>query len=223
MSHTLEITEYQRVPIKAVSDSNEIAITPAQASALKNLEKSLPAKSFSWGHKCIIWGSYCGLLPLPGATLEIVPKLHSNKTDVTHGREVLLKLLSETGAFNLHRSSDTSIHQHRNSLLDIFILEFCEELTTQLRQGAARSYQKNSSNLPVIRGKLLIDLHLKHNSFLQNRLYCQYDELTHDIPLNRIIRATLTALLAVARGAIAKQRITELLHQLESVAYSGAK
>lgn len=217
MNRTLEITEHQRVPIRHVADSEEVAITPAQAKALRKLENNLPAKAFTWGHDCVVWGSYCGLLPLPGVTLEIIPKLHSNKTDVSHGREVLLKLLSETGAFKLHRSSDTSIHQNRNSLLDIFIIEFCDELTTQLRQGAARSYQENQSNLPVIRGKLLIDLHLKHNSFLQNRLYCQYDELTHDIPLNRIIRATLTALLSVAKSVVAKQNITELLHQLDGV------
>ena len=217
MNRIIEISEYQRIPIGTADSESPIALSKAQAEELRRLESHLPRKAFSWGHNCIIWGSYCGLLPLSDVTIEISPKLHSDRTDVAHGREVLIKLLSETGVFKLHRSSTTHIGRHQNKLLDIFIMEFCAELTVQLRQGAARAYQQNTANLPLLRGKLLVDQHLKQNQLLQNRLYCQFDELTHDIPINRLIRTTLTALSAVAGGATAKRKLTELHHELEGV------
>ena len=109
------------------------------------------------------------------------------------------------------------VNLQRHRLLDVFIRNFCEELFTQLRKGALLRYVHREDNLPVLRGRLLIDRQLKLNSGHQGRLYCAFDELIEDNIYNQYIKCALKVVHGQARSLPAKRATTELLYRFDGV------
>jgi len=66
------------------------------------------------------------------------------------------------------------------------------------RDGLHRAYVPEVEEVTALRGKLVVADCLKRNTFLNGRAVCQFDELSHDVLLNQILRSTLDLLLAAA-------------------------
>jgi 5-methylcytosine-specific restriction enzyme subunit McrC len=64
-----------------------------------------------------------------------------------------------------------------------------------LRRGADRGYIPIMEPIPGIRGKLEIAATVKAQVLQRAQTVCQFDELSHDVPHNRILKATLRQLL----------------------------
>lgn len=77
------------------------------------------------------------------------------------------------------------------NVLDIFILIFLEELSKVTKQGIKASYVLCEGNLPVYKGKLLVNKHISKNIICKDKFYMNYDEFSPNIPGNRIIKTTL--------------------------------
>ena len=63
-----------------------------------------------------------------------------------------------------------------------------------LRRGLDRGYQALMEGLRSPRGRMLIDRTIKEQTLLREAVHCQFDELSHDVLHNQIIKATATAL-----------------------------
>ncbi len=87
-----------------------------------------------------------------------------------------------------------------------------------LRRGLDRGYVEEDLVLPGIRGKLDVAGSLKQALFPQGRTRCIVDELSHDVPHNRIVRSTLALL---ARSPSIKSdlrgRLADLYRRFEGV------
>jgi 5-methylcytosine-specific restriction enzyme subunit McrC len=68
-----------------------------------------------------------------------------------------------------------------------------------LRRGADRGYVPQEEALRGIRGKIDLSGTVKANLAPQARAACRFDELSHDVPHNRILKATLRQLLRVEK------------------------
>lgn len=66
-----------------------------------------------------------------------------------------------------------------------------------IRRGLDRGYTATTDELAAPRGRLRLDRMVKETSVLRGTAICDIDELTHDVLLNQIVRATL---LSVARN-----------------------
>jgi 5-methylcytosine-specific restriction enzyme subunit McrC len=66
-----------------------------------------------------------------------------------------------------------------------------------LKRGVGRGYRTAEEELGGVRGKLDLSVTLKRQLWRQARTHCYVDELTHDIPHNQILKATLRAFLRV--------------------------
>jgi 5-methylcytosine-specific restriction enzyme subunit McrC len=82
-------------------------------------------------------------------------------------------------------------------LSDLFALVLCDGIRHLARRGLEQGYDPREEELSGIRGRLDIANSLRRSLFLQGRAYCRYDELSVDTSANRILKATLVALLAV--------------------------
>lgn len=60
-----------------------------------------------------------------------------------------------------------------------------------LRRGLDRGYVETNEDSSCIRGKLSIDTSIKRNLFLNAKANCSFDELTHDVLHNQIIKTTI--------------------------------
>ena len=86
--------------------------------------------------------------------------------------------------------------------IDVDVLEYSElqNLLTRvlisgtnnlLRQGLDRGYILHGELLHQVRGKIDFGKTIKNSALNPNRLYCQFDDLDHDIIHNQIIKSTL--------------------------------
>lgn len=156
-----------------------------------------------------------GVLATNGCSLEILPKIDVDgrgdearqnaavRKRLVHMLAVALDLKIETGQV-------TELDWQRETLLEILIRIFCHKLTNAVRRGMPRRYIVQEDDLAALRGTL--DLSRQFTRFAANpsRLACKFDELSEDIALNRIMKATVEHLFRMSRNASNQQRLREL-------------
>lgn len=64
-----------------------------------------------------------------------------------------------------------------------------------IKRGFHREYVEESDELSSLRGRIDVSESIHTQSFIRKRMHCRYDELSIDVPLNRIIKTTLGILL----------------------------
>lgn len=95
-----------------------------------------------------------------------------------------------------------------------------------LRRGLDRGYQSFTEELATPRGRLRIDRMVKETTLLRGTAVCDFDELSHNVLHNRILKATLHAL-AGCRDVEAELRhelrtLVRRLHDVEDVRLSAS-
>ena len=218
MAEVLTVVEHESVPILPSRASEQKTLGQKHAVLLEKLEKKLPAKAWSWGNREIKFASYCGVISLGDLSIEILPKIYGREAE-DHGssRNALIRMLSKARYLKLHEVNTAGISPQKRNLLDVFILHFCERLRIQLACGMVRKYTRREKNLNVLRGKLKVDQQLRRNLVHQERLFCQYDELSADNTYNQILKYVLGILLKAATGNRAFQQVSELHTRFELV------
>jgi 5-methylcytosine-specific restriction enzyme subunit McrC len=81
------------------------------------------------------------------------------------------------------------------TLAELFALVLSRGTDRLLRRGLDRGYIAHEEVMAGIRGKLKLGESVKTGVLWQGRAVCHFDDLSHDIPANRIIASTLRRLL----------------------------
>lgn len=104
-------------------------------------------------------------------------------------------------------------------VLDLLATVLNHGVDRLLRQGLHRTYLCRRETIPGVRGKLDVSATAKADLLRRARTVCEFDELSHDILHNRIIKATLRNLLRT-RGLDARLRmpLRATWHRLHEVA-----
>lgn len=217
MSDVISLVEHESIPIVSSRETGQKALANRHIELLANLEKVLPAGAFQRGHQSIKWKQFCGVVQLQDVTLEILPKIYGKESDPGSSRQALIRMLQKARLLPNHKIGQANINVQKHTLLDVFIFHFCDELQQQLIQGKMREYVSHESNLPVIRGRLLLDQQVKVNLVNKERLYCRFDELSEDVLLNKILRFTLKLILPLCRSNLARQRVSDLFMAFDKI------
>jgi 5-methylcytosine-specific restriction enzyme subunit McrC len=83
----------------------------------------------------------------------------------------------------------------RTSVLDLLASLLQQGVDRLLRRGIDRGYLPQVATIPGIRGKLDVSGTVKNNLRPLGRALCEFDELSQDVPHNRILKATIRVLL----------------------------
>ena len=81
-----------------------------------------------------------------------------------------------------------------NQLTPLLVLHFVSLLDRLVKRGLKKDYVIREENLKTkVKGRLLFTKHLQKNVFQQrsDRVYCQFQEYTDDIPENRLLKKAL--------------------------------
>lgn len=214
---TLVVIEHQTVPIADTTECPSGSFSSRQAKELEKLSGALPKGFMTWGRDSVKFSSYCGVLQLTDLTIEVLPKIYGKEDQPGSCRLALIRMLSKAKLLTLPKGTSANLSLQRYALLDVFILLFCEQLKIQVLQGLVRQYESTEENIPVLRGRLLINEQLKNNLAHKERLFCRYDELTADIKINQIIKFTLNLLYRFCTFNQTKKVVTEALFAFEEV------
>jgi len=103
--------------------------------------------------------------------------------------------------------------------IDLFAKVLNEGVERLVTRGIDRVYLTVHQDVQGLRGKLDLANTVKRNLLLHGKTHCAFDELSYDVPQNRILKATLNSLILVADLDPTEKRRTERLYRkLDAVA-----
>lgn len=82
----------------------------------------------------------------------------------------------------------------KDKILDLFGKVLCNGIAHLLKKGLDRGYVLHKEETGRIRGKINFTTTLRKNFFNQPRIDCEYDELSHNILHNQILKSTVKIL-----------------------------
>ncbi|RWR01444.1 restriction endonuclease [[Pantoea] beijingensis] len=220
MAEILSVIEHSSLKVVAERATAQHALGVHHTRLLEKLSPNLPAGTFSWGHQSVRFAQFCGVIQLDDLTLEVLPKIHGKEEQPESCREALVQMLHTARIMRMHKGAQAGINTQQYTLLDIFIQHFCHDLNMQILQGKLRNYIEQEENLSVMRGRLVIPQHIRHNQVHKERLFCRFDEFSEDILLNQILRFTLRLLMPWAGSGKTKKVLTELLMHFDGISDS---
>lgn len=93
----------------------------------------------------------CGIIAVPGLTLEILPKLADEDGAL---RATLVRMIAVAFDIPLSEGQIAQMGAQENDLLDVFINLFVTRLSQQVQTGLPRLYVTEDDVLPKLRGTL---------------------------------------------------------------------
>ena len=147
-----------------------------------------------------------------GTAVEILPKIdliRDGIDPIESTRRAFLQML-RCWRHTPKELPDSDIRSlSRFPMLEVFVRQFLNLLTTLIRGGLARRYINVEENLHYLRGRLLFDDHLRRNASNRARFYTSHDELSVNRPANRLIHAALHMLAPRIRDATNQQLLRQ--------------
>jgi len=86
--------------------------------------------------------------------------------------------------------------EEASDVLDLLSIILARGTTYLLKKGLDRGYIMKEEPLSGLRGKLMLGSSVKRNLLRNGRVICAYDELSHDVLHNQILKATLRSLIS---------------------------
>ena len=98
-------------------------------------------------------------------------------------------------------------------LIDLFGKVLNEGVSRLVSRGLDRDYLVVQEDVRGLKGKLDLATTIKRNLLLNGKTHCTFDELSYDVPQNRILKATLRSLALVVTFDPAQRRRSEHLYR----------
>lgn len=165
--------------------------------------------------------SMVGVIQVPGLTVEILPKIDKPGAPEDDDRRLaqgnLLYMLSLARYVPIMERDLAQLGKQKIPLLDALVSNFVESLLKELLRGADHTYVRREENLPCLKGKLLINQHIRHNAAHQEQVFVGYDDFVVDTWLNRTIKTACRKLVGMTVLPRVQKRLREALAHLDDV------
>ncbi len=112
---------------------------------------------------------------------------------------------------NLRSEQNAMVGLQQQTLLDIFIMDYCDHLEEELRSGFYKTYVGVEENLGFVKGKIQVARNIYLNPHRSDRLACAFDEYIEDNFLNQVFKKTLGFLYGAVHQDSTKRRVNQLL------------
>ncbi len=222
MTH-LSIREWGKAPVQVAPRIGAFSV--AQAEALVAAAKAHPlggqeGTRILCDHRHYLKAQQMvGVIAAPGCSLEILPKVDPDTLDddAPTVRAQLIRLLDISLGLNIGAGASTAMARGAETLLDIFIRVFAQRLLSETRRGLPRLYVSQEDHLSALQGRLNVVRQFTANAVRPDRLACDFDVLSHDIALMRVMAGTVVALRKHARAPDSQRLLDELRFVLADV------
>ncbi len=132
-------------------------------------------------------------------TLEILPKADNhkdlnNETDHNKWQSILINMLRICHSLDTPSVSDASLKLKSNSILDLYIERFINEVNYLLHIGLVRKYRKEDTNHTALKGRLLLQKHITKNITHKELFYISKITYDRDHTLHQILAKAIKIL-----------------------------
>ena len=164
-------------------------------------------------------GDIVGVLATRERTLEILPKIEGDNIPVRHA---LVHMIAETRGFHPGVGDAGLMGVQHQNLLDCLVQVHGRQMLAAARRGIPRRYAPRRDDLPTLRGRLDVRRQFTRFAYRADRIACDYDELSVDTPLNRVLKASVRRMTRFAQSYASQRLMAELARHFENVSDSVA-
>ena len=219
----LQIREWGSLPIGPQCVTEDVAKRLVSVAARAKISLRVPQPVLAFAGQppthTLKAGQVVGVLAVPDATLEILPKVDGAIGEV---RTALVHMLATAWDLSVAEGELTSLSTQRDNLLELLIGVFARRLLKAVQRGLPRRYVGHEEDLPRLRGRLDVKRQFTHLLTRPDRLACRFEELSEDVPLNRVLKAAVTLLRRMVRTPGNTRLLAELAARLAFVGQSPA-
>lgn len=156
----------------------------------------------------------CGIISVPGVSLEILPKLSDDDCAL---RQTLVRMIAVAFDVPVSEGLIAQMGVQESDLLEVFIGLFVSQLAPQVQSGLPRTYVSDEDVLPKLRGSLDIRQQILRRAVDPSRLHCRFDEFSENTPLNRIFKTCLLRIKGFVRSASLRRQVLKLTERLDGI------
>ena len=156
-----------------------------------------------------------GVLSVPDVTVEILPKIEGEEDAGV--RQALTRMLAVAWGLPITDNEPALLATQHDSLLEVLIRLFSDRLLVAVRRGLPHRYRAREDDLAFLRGKLRVHRQITRHAIRADRLACEFEELSVDTPLNRVLKAAVNRLFGAARSTANLRKLMELRARFEFV------
>ena len=215
MTETWTVREWGHLPIgeAGVSEAaaRQLHVLSDRATQQLRVPKPVLTRTASQSLQA---GQVVGVLVVPGANVEILPKIDSPDGAV---RMALVHMLALAHGLPVADSELARLATQIENLLETLIAVFADRLQIAVRRGLPHRYRLRRDDLPLLRGKLDIRRQIVRHVLRSDLIACNFDELSVDTPLNRVLKAAVARLGSISRHAANVRKLAELSARFEFV------
>ena len=159
----------------------------------------------------IKFNNYVGVIQIGGLTIEILPKtdrkVDSTENEYQNWQKALLDMLNFCHHIKVDSVSEAALEKRYNSILDLYFQLFLDEVKYLLRKGLIKQYRKNSSNLNVVKGRIIFTEQIRKNYIHQERVYTEHQVYDPENLYNQVLLRSLTILNLISSNPSIKDQI----------------
>lgn len=156
--------------------------------------------------------SWVGVVRFEQFDVRVVPKLAAGNTGLVD----LIEFATDLDALR-RLPAARDLATEGLGLLDLLALLLAEAAGRLLTAGLYRDYVEQEDDLPVIRGRILLERQLRHHFGRLDRVACRFDEQDCDTWENRLVAAGLRVCAARATHPAIRRRLRILKEVFEQV------
>ncbi|ABK60673.1 McrC family protein [Clostridium novyi] len=195
MRHIIIKECYDNITIsKEIGSKN---ISPKEADELQKYicSQNLDKENIIWTRNTIIFINYVGYIKLSTVDIEILPKISINEENPEIERKALLNMLSICGILNISYSDISLSNIYKMNLNEILSFLFAKNLQKELIKGIYQEYIYVEKNNNLLKGRILIQQHIKNIASHTPKVFCGYEEFSVDNKLNQILNYCINILI----------------------------
>jgi len=176
------ITVFEHERIKLDQEMNGCKFDEPKLLALQKYYGDKGVPYYSLIHKGIQFNEYVGVIQVGNLLIEVLPKAdkttHTEKED-KKWRDMLINMMRAVGSFDIRVTSSSHLKIKPNTVLDLYIEMFINEVEYLLHTGLIKQYRKKEGNVTALKGNLIFGKHIQQNLSHQERFYVRHN--TYDI------------------------------------------
>ena len=165
-------------------------------------------------HNGVKFNEHVGVIQVGKTIIEVLPKADKLSTTIQSEkgwRDMLIGMLRAVGSFEIKSTSNSNLKIKPNTILDLYFEQFIKEVECLIRNGIIKKYRKTEGNNNALKGNLLFNKNIQHNSIHHERFYIKYTTYDVEHIFHLILYKTIRLLQQINTNASLQSRIGSLL------------
>ncbi|MGO9213078.1 MAG: 5-methylcytosine restriction system specificity protein McrC, partial [Syntrophales bacterium] len=169
---------------------------------------------------------YVGVIELSDIVIEIFPKLDKKLLDRNQIEDDeiadsvmsdLLWLLEVSSNLGIIETDTAGIKESPTNFYDVFALLMAKHLLVEINLGVSHKYVTVSDDIRRVRGKICLLDQVTRNLNRLDKISCEWDEFTPDIPMNQLLKCSCVFLSSRVRDAGASRALIDCITHLDDI------